>query len=39
MATVPVYSQKGRKTSDLELADAIFAIEPNADAIHHAKIN
>ena len=39
MATVPVYSQKGRKTSELELADAIFAIEPNADAMHLAVVS
>lgn len=39
MATVPVYSQKGRKTSELELTDAIFAIEPNADAMHLAVVS
>lgn len=39
MATVPVYSQKGRKASELELADAIFAIEPNADAMHLAVVS
>lgn len=40
MAVVPVYSQKGRKTSsEIELADAIFAIEPNANAMHLAVVS
>lgn len=39
MATVAVYSQKGRKTSDLEIADSIFAIEPNANAMHLAVVS
>lgn len=39
MATVAVYSQKGRKTSDLELADSVFGIEPNANAIHLAVVS
>ena len=39
MATVAVYSQKGRKTSDLEIADSVFGIEPNANAIHLAVVS
>lgn len=39
MATIAVYSQKGRKTSDLEIADSIFAIEPNANAMHLAVVS
>lgn len=39
MATVAVYSQNGRKTSDLEIADSIFAIEPNANAMHLAVVS
>ena len=39
MATVAVYSQSGRKTSDLEIADSIFAIEPNANAMHLAVVS
>ena len=39
MATVAVYSQKGRKTSDLETADSVFGIEPNANAIHLAVVS
>lgn len=39
MATVAVYSQKGRKTSDLELVDSVFGIEPNANAMHLAVVS
>lgn len=39
MATVAVYSQKGRKTSDLEIADSVFGIEQNANAIHLAVVS
>ena len=39
MATVAVYSQSGRKTSDLEIADSIFGIEPNANAMHLAVVS
>lgn len=39
MATVAVYSQKGRKTSDLEIADSVFGIEPNANVIHLAVVS
>ena len=39
MATVAVYSQKGRKTSDLEIADSVFGIEPHANAIHLAVVS
>ena len=39
MAQVQVYNQEGRKTSKLELADSVFGIEPNADAMHLAVIS
>ena len=39
MAQVQVYSQEGRKTSKLELADAVFGIEPNANAMHLAVVS
>lgn len=39
MAQVQVYNQEGRKTSKLELADAIFGIEPNANAMHLAVVS
>jgi large subunit ribosomal protein L4 len=39
MAQVQVYNQEGRKTSKLELADAVFGIEPNADAMHLAVVS
>ena len=39
MAQVQVYNQEGRKTSKLELADSVFAIEPNADAMHLAVVS
>lgn len=39
MAQVQVYNQEGRKTSKLELADSIFGIEPNADAMHLAVVS
>lgn len=39
MAQVQVYSQEGRKTSKLELADSVFGIEPNANAMHLAVIS
>ena len=38
MAQVQVYSQEGRKTSKMELADSVFGIEPNADAMHLAVV-
>nr|MDD5837744.1 50S ribosomal protein L4 [Eubacteriales bacterium] len=39
MAQVKVYNQEGRKTSKLELADSVFGIEPNADAMHLAVVS
>ena len=39
MAEVQVYSQAGRKTSVLELADSVFGIEPNANAMHLAVVS
>lgn len=39
MAQVQVYNQEGKKTSKLELADAVFGIEPNADAMHLAVVS
>ena len=35
MAQVQVYNQEGRKTSKMELADSVFGIEPNKNAMHH----
>ena len=39
MAQVQVYNQEGRKTSKLELADSVFGIETNADAMHLAVVS
>lgn len=39
MAQVQVYNQEGRKTSKLELADSVYGIEPNADAMHLAVVS
>ena len=39
MEQVQVYNQEGRKTSKLELADSVFGIEPNADAMHLAVVS
>lgn len=39
MAQVQVYNQEGRKTSKMELSDAIFGIEPNANAMHLAVVS
>jgi large subunit ribosomal protein L4 len=39
MAQVQVYNQEGRKTSKLELSDAVFGIEPNANAMHLAVVS
>lgn len=39
MAQVQVYNQEGRKTSKLDLADSVFGIEPNADAMHLAVVS
>ena len=39
MAQVQVYNQEGRKTSKLELADSVFGIEPNPEAMHLAVVS
>lgn len=39
MAQVQVYNQEGRKTSKLDLADSVFGIEPNKDAMHLAVVS
>lgn len=39
MAQVQVYNQDGKKTSKLDLADSVFGIEPNANAMHLAVVS
>ena len=39
MPTVSVFDISGKKVSDLELADGIFAIEPNMYAMHLVVVN
>lgn len=39
MAQVQVYSQEGRKTSKLELADSVYGIVPNETAMHLAVVS
>ena len=39
MAQVQVYNQEGKKTSKLELADSVFGIEPNENAMHLAVVS
>lgn len=39
MAQVQVYNQEGKKTSKMELADSVFGIEPNANAMHLAVVS
>ncbi len=39
MPTVSVFDIKGKKVSDIELADSIFAIEPNMYAMHLVVVN
>lgn len=39
MAQVQVYNQEGRKTSKIELADSVFGIEPNKEAMHLAVVS
>lgn len=39
MAQVQVYSQEGRKTSKMDLADSVFSIEPNKNAMHLAVVS
>lgn len=39
MPKLNVLDTKGKKVSDIELSDAIFAIEPNASALHLAVVS
>ena len=39
MPKVDVYDIKGKKVSDIELADAVFGIEPNENIVHAVLIN
>ena len=39
MPTVSVFDVSGKKVSDIELADSIFAIEPNMYAMHLVVVN
>lgn len=39
MAQVQVYNQEGKKTSKLELADSVFGIVPNENAMHLAVVS
>ena len=39
MPKVDVYDLKGKKVSDIELADSVFGIEPNENIIHSVLVN
>ena len=39
MAKLSVLDKTGKKVSDIELADSVFAIEPNTSAMHLAVVN
>ena len=39
MAQVQVFSQEGKRTSKLELADSVYGIVPNANAMHLAVVS
>ena len=39
MPKVDVYDIKGRKVSDIELADSVFGIEPNENIVHAVLVN
>ena len=39
MAQVQVYNQDGKKTTTMELADSVFAIEPSTSAMHLAVVS
>ena len=39
MPKVDVYDIKGKKVSDVELADSVFGIEPNENIVHEVLIN
>lgn len=39
MPKIDVYDIKGKKVSDLELADSVFGIEPNENIVHEVLVN
>ncbi|HHV41593.1 MAG TPA: 50S ribosomal protein L4 [Clostridiaceae bacterium] len=39
MAKIDIYNMEGKVVADLELADDIFAIEPNEDVMHRVVVN
>ena len=39
MPNIDVFNTAGEKVSELELAESIFAIEPNMSAMHIAVVN
>ena len=39
MPKIDVYDIKGKKVSDLELADKVFGIEPNENIVHEVLVN
>ena len=39
MPKVDVYDIKGKKVSDIELADSVFGIEPNENIVHAVLVN
>ena len=39
MPKIDVYDLKGKKVSDVELADSVFGIEPNEDIVHSVLVN
>ena len=39
MPKVDVYDIKGKKVSDIELADSVFGIEPNENIVHEVLVN
>ncbi len=39
MPKVDVYNMKGKKVSDVELAEAVFGIEPNEAIVHSVLVN
>ena len=39
MAKIDVYDIKGKKVSDVELADSVFGIEPNEAIVHSVLVN
>lgn len=38
MAKIDLYNMKGDKTGEIEISDAIFAVEPNEDLLHRAVV-